>query len=420
MSRHEPRGRTDFPTTNWSNIRQAGAADAGRNAALDELLRRYWPALWAHLVYKKKVPPEQAEDLVQSFIHEKMLEGNVLQRANPHKGKFRTFLLTALDHFVIDSRRKERPAAGSDEPPCEAGVEAGPDVFDVARAMHVLIDSVRRMRAECEAKRRPDLWGVFVERALAPLQGTAPLSYQLLAVRLELSSAKQAANRYLIAEAMFRRHFRTLLAEEADDVEEEAREFRRIFSAASAELVEQLRIHLWNDFPEVTVSTSDRSRIDPAALAQMLVLPCPSADPAELLRHLLTAPVPLDLGTVDASLAGRVRAWAEGQGLVLKSFGDLLHHPNPLPELLELLKDFAKDNRNDAESPLPREVATVLYYASIAVALTRCGRRITRHDDATLRQGFQWGCEQPWVDEATRGLLCQGLQALGGTEKTVV
>jgi hypothetical protein len=101
---------------------------------------------------------------------------------------------------------------------------------------------------------------------------------------------------------------------------------------------------------------------------------------------------------------------------VLKSFGDLLYHPNPLPELLELAKEFAKEHRADAESPLPREVATVLYYASIAAALARCGRRITRHDDATLRKGFQWGCEQPWVDEATRGLLREGLQQVGGME----
>jgi RNA polymerase sigma-70 factor (ECF subfamily) len=418
MTGHEPRGRKDFPTTNWSNVRDAGTADAGRNAALDDLLRRYWPALWAHLVYKKKVPPDRAEDLVQSFIQVKMLEGNVLQRANPDKGKFRTFLLTALDRFVIDCHRKEPPATSTGEPIFETSLELGPDVFDVARAMNVLIDSVRRLRAECQNKQRPDLWGVFEGRALAPLQGSAPLSYQSLAERLGLSSDKQAANRYLIAEAMFRRHFRAVLVEESgDDVEEEAREFRRIFSAARAELVEQLRIHLWNDVPEVTVSTSGRSPIDPAALARMLELPRQPTERAEVLRHLLTAPVPLDLGAVDEALARKVRAWTEGQSLMLKSFGDLLQHPNPLPEFLELVKEFAKENRTDAESPLPREVATVLYYASIAVALARCARRITRHNHATLRQGFGWGCEQPWVDEATRSLLREGLRALGDAEE---
>jgi hypothetical protein len=98
--------------------------------------------------------------------------------------------------------------------------------------------------------------------------------------------------------------------------------------------------------------------------------------------------------------------------LVLRSFGELLHHRNPLPELLELAKEFAKECRTEVESPLPRALATVLYYASIAAALARCGRRITHHDDATLRQGFQWGCAQPWVDEATRELLREGLRTL--------
>ena len=97
---------------------------------------------------------------------------------------------------------------------------------------------------------------------------------------------------------------------------------------------------------------------------------------------------------------------------MLKSFGDLFAHPHPLVELLELVKDFAKEHRTDAESPLPREVATVLYYASIAVALVRCGHRITRHDDTTLRQGFQWCIDQAWVDEPVRNMLHEGMVRL--------
>jgi RNA polymerase sigma-70 factor (ECF subfamily) len=417
MARPDHQGPDSFPTTNWTKVRQAGAAALpGGRLALEDLLLRYRPALWAHLVHKKQVPPDRADDLVQDFIHKKLLERNVLPLADPAKGKFRTFLLTALDRFAIDCWRKE-PAPADGLPP-DAGTNLGPDVFEVAWAMNVLSESVRRMRAECESKCRPDLWGVFAGRALAPLQGTEPLSYALLADRCGLDSAKQAANRYLIAEAMFRRNFRAVLVEYAgEDIEEEARDFRRVFAGAGAELVEQLRTHLWNDVPEVTVSTPDHPRIDPRALARTLELPGRPAGPAVLLQQVMTAPVPLDLGAVDAALAGMARTWAEGQGLVLRSFGDLLHHPNPLPELLEVAKEFAKENRTDPESPLPREVATVLYYACIAVALARCGRRITRHDDATLGQGFRWGCEQPWVDEATRGLLREGLRALGGADQ---
>jgi hypothetical protein len=275
------------------------------------------------------------------------------------------------------------------------------------------------MRAECEAKQRPDLWGVFEGRALAAVQGTEPLSYKELANRQGLQSDKQAANRYLIAEAMFRRNFQAALAEYAvDAVEAEACDFREIFSQAGAELVEELRISLWNDVPEVTMSSAGHSPFDPGELSRLVELPRPPADSATLLRRVLTAPLPLDLGAVDPALAVKARTWAEQHRLVLKSLGDLLYHPNPLPELLELAKEFAKEHRSDAESPLPREVATVLYYASIAAALARCGRRITRHDDATLRKGFLWGCEQPWVDEATRDLLHEGLHRLAAAEES--
>jgi DNA-directed RNA polymerase specialized sigma24 family protein len=418
MSRGDPESLPNLPTTNWITVRNAGATDSrSRQVALEELLRRYWPALVAHLVCSKKLPRDRAEDLVQSFIQEKILERNLLGVADSSKGKFRTFLLTALDRFVIDCWRKE----GSSPPLVELTTEPGSaptaDVFDVAWAMRVFSESVQGMRAECEAKERPDLWGVFEGRALVRLQGTEPLAYKQLANRLGLESARQASNRYGIAEAMFHRNFAKALAEFAGNaVEEAARDFRQIFSQAGAELIEELRIYLWNDVPEVTMSTAGDSPFDTGELSRLIELPRPPVDSATQLRQVLLAPLPLDLDAVDPELALKARTWAEQQQLVLKSFGDLLYHHHPLPELLELAKEFAKEHRADAESPLLREVATVLYYASIAAALTRCGRRITQHDDATLRKGFQWGCEQPWVDEATRALLRDGLQQVGGPE----
>jgi RNA polymerase sigma-70 factor (ECF subfamily) len=406
--------RSDFPTTNWTNVRNAGAESSpDRGAALQELLRRYWPALWAHLVCKKKMPPDQADDLVQDFIRKKILENNLLGRADRDRGKLRTFLLTALDRFTIDVRRQQSARATDGEPP-EAGAEAGADVFDLAWAMQVLIHSVRRMQAECEAKGRADLWGVFAGRVLAPLHSQAPLPYKELAGRLGLDSDRQAANRYLIAEAMFRRNFASVLAEYAgDDVEEEARDFGRIFAAAGAEFIERLRTQLWNDVPEVSLSGSDHSRLNPAALTWLLQLPRQPGDCAALLQHILAAPLPFDLGTVDVERTDQLAACGHGGGREWPSLGELLHHPQPSPELLEQVKDFAKENGTDPESPLPREVATLLYYASIAAALARCGRRISRQDDAALRWGFEWGGAQPWVDEATRAVLGEGLRALG-------
>ena len=77
------------------------------------------------------------------------------------------------------------------------------------------------------------------------------------------------------------------------------------------------------------------------------------------------------LTAMEQRLAARLRLAAESQGLLLKSFGDLLHHPNPPLELLRLTKDFAKACRLSRSGPLPREIATLLYFASIIVAWVR-------------------------------------------------
>ena len=60
--------------------------------------------------------------------------------------------------------------------------------------------------------------------------------------------------------------------------------------------------------------------------------------------------------------------------------------------------------RNPA-SPLPRDIATVLYFAGIVVALTRCGERISQLDDAALRAGIEWAMSLPRLDEETRDAL---------------
>ena len=66
------------------------------------------------------------------------------------------------------------------------------------------------------------------------------------------------------------------------------------------------------------------------------------AELAAILKHQLSAPIQVDLTAMEQRLAARLRLAAGAQGLLLKSFGDLLHHPNPPLELLKLTKDFAK------------------------------------------------------------------------------
>jgi len=137
---------------------------------------------------------------------------------------------------------------------------------------------------------------------------------------------------------------------------------------------------------------------------------------ATLLRHQLSASIQFDLGNLDAGMAARLKALGAGENLLLNSFNDLLHHPHPPIELLMMTKDFARAIQNHPDSPLPREIALLLYFASIVVALVRCGRRITSFDDKTLRRSLEWFENQPWVEESMRSLLGEGLRWLDAHE----
>ncbi|MGH8024449.1 MAG: hypothetical protein ACRED1_12755, partial [Limisphaerales bacterium] len=135
---------------------------------------------------------------------------------------------------------------------------------------------------------------------------------------------------------------------------------------------------------------------------------------AAMLRHQMSAPVLMDLGGFDPRTANQLKALTAAQGLLLSSFADLFNHSNPPIQLLQLVKDFAKANLDHPESGLPREIATALYYASIAAALARSGRRISQLSDADLRRGLRLTSEQPWLDAGTKSLLAEAMKQISG------
>ena len=169
--------------------------------------------------------------------------------------------------------------------------------------------------------------------------------------------------------------------------------------------------------PEREIQESD-SRL----LARMMEV---GADPRRLwrpeelgaiLRHQMSAAVEFDLGTLERGRARKLRTLASAEGLLVRSFADLFDHPHPPLEFLEMTKQFAKASRHHPDSPLPKEVAAVLYFGSIVAAMLRLGRRITRLDDDALRRGLRWLAAQPWLDERSRALFNEGLEFLGTGE----
>src|SRR4051812_37499795 len=98
-----------FQTTHWSLGARAGQADeASQRTALADLPRRYGRPPRVPLPAGKRLPPDRAEDLVQAFITDKVIEQDLIALARKERGRFRTFLLTALDRFAIDQIRHDR------------------------------------------------------------------------------------------------------------------------------------------------------------------------------------------------------------------------------------------------------------------------------------------------------------------------
>ncbi len=160
------------------------------------------------------------------------------------------------------------------------------------------------------------------------------------------------------------------------------------------------------------------SRSAPKSLAAFLAAGQECArlwQPEELgaiFRHQMSAPVLVDLGGFDPATAARLKTLSHAQSLLLTSFLDLFLHPVPPIELLTLTKDFAKGNMEHPDSSLPNDVAAVLYYASIAAAWARLGRRISRLSDAEFKRGLEWAKGKSWVEAPIQRLFDEALQKL--------
>ena len=100
-------GQEWFCTTRWSVVLLAGQNDSPQAAeALEKLCRTYWYPLYAY-VRRKGHNAEDAQDLTQAFFA-RLLEKNYLAHANPDKGRFRSFLLTGLNHFLVNEWARAR------------------------------------------------------------------------------------------------------------------------------------------------------------------------------------------------------------------------------------------------------------------------------------------------------------------------
>lgn len=231
-------------TTVWGDFPKTGESDpAAHRAFLEKFLAKYMPAIHSYLIRGCGVRPQDAEDIMHSFLASKVLEGELLSRASKERGRFRSLLQTSLSHFVSSHKRKEKAAKrnpGTRTEPIQDATEpesaqpSPPQIFDVTWARQLLLQAAGRMREQCDRAGRKDIWGVFEARILAgTLNDTAPLDYDALVRLFGFKSPAQASNVLISGKRMFDRCLRATIAEyEPNDamIDQEISSLRRILS----------------------------------------------------------------------------------------------------------------------------------------------------------------------------------------------
>ena len=233
-------GRSEeFPTTRWSLV--LGARDRDRleaRAALAELCRAYWYPIYA-FIRRKGRDLNDAEDLTQAYFA-RLLEKGVIAAADQGKGRFRTFLRTDCQHFLIDEHRRRSARGGTARPisidvrdaegryRVEPADDMTPDrLFDRAWAMTVLDRVLERLAAEFAAKGRAE---VFDRLKIVLTQGKGAVPAATVATQLGMT--ENAVN---VAIHRLRKRYRQLLeeqiAETLDDAAQMDDEIRSLFAA---------------------------------------------------------------------------------------------------------------------------------------------------------------------------------------------
>ena len=218
---HTLPGPSRFPTTRWTLVVAAGGPQRKETrSALADLCENYWYPLYAYL-RRRGYAADEAQDLTQEFFV-RVLEGRYLDRADPEKGRFRSFILTSLKFFVADEGDRQRAlkrgggavvplefSSGEERYQREPAHDETPErIFERRWALSLLDRVVEKLRNEFIQHGRPE----HFEQLKVFLLGQSDAPYALLANEMNTSEGalKVAIHR-------LRKRYRELFRQEIAD-----------------------------------------------------------------------------------------------------------------------------------------------------------------------------------------------------------
>lgn len=243
--------REAFATTEWSVVDQIRDGSGPHCETLvGDLVKRYWKPVYCYL-RRKGFDNEPAKDLTQGFFHEIVLGRSLIEHAERSKGRFRTFLLTALQQYVAGVHRQQttqtRAPRGQliqldeldpSEMP-EAPTQFSPEEsFHYAWAAQLLDQLLGEVEAKCRADGKALHWQVFHDRVLQPIMENRPApSLAEICQRHGIETPSRASNMIVTVnrrfESTLKRHIRRSVIHDGD-VDDEFRELVEIFAKGSA------------------------------------------------------------------------------------------------------------------------------------------------------------------------------------------
>lgn len=230
-------------TTRWSLVLAAGrGSDTGSKRALATLCELYWYPVYA-FVRRQGNSPDDAGDLTQAFFV-RVLEKAYFRQASPDGGRFRSFLLACLRHFLSNERDRARTIKrGGPHPPLSLDMETAegrylieprdeltPEkIFDRRWALTLLDRALTRLRNEHVAGRKQDVFEALKGYLTGASEGI-PYTDVASALGTSEGATKVAVHR-------LRRRFRDLLIEEVAETVLDRRdiddEIRHLLDAVS-------------------------------------------------------------------------------------------------------------------------------------------------------------------------------------------
>jgi DNA-directed RNA polymerase specialized sigma24 family protein len=207
-----------FETTRWSHISLVRTSSSDhQRSIINKLIRTYWKPVYCYL-RQKGYDNERAKDLTQGFFHEIVLGRDLIRRADRSRGRFRTFLLTSLNHYVSNEHRRDSAVkriplrqakkTDADELPDFLAEQLGitpEQSFNYTWATAILDEVLIEVKNSFCETGRATYWEVFRERVLTPIfEDTKPSSMVEICAKYGIDSGSKASNMIVTVKRRFR------------------------------------------------------------------------------------------------------------------------------------------------------------------------------------------------------------------------